>query len=101
MKSGIGVLEVENVIKRALTYGINVARLQDMLGCTPTERLEMLRACTPQGESAIARAVAYGIDISLLELALSWTPTERLEALERLIASVHELHAAGAKQHGI
>lgn len=89
-----------SAIERASVHGINIARLRAMLQRTPTERLEMLRACTPAGTSAIQRAEAYGIDVSLLTLALTWTPTERVQKMVELAVTVRTLHQAGAKKHG-
>jgi len=90
----------EDAIERARAHGLDLTRLQAMLQHTPTERLEMLRACQQPGEGAIQRAEAYGIDVSLLKLALTWTPTQRLQKLQELVNTVHVLHTAGMKRHG-
>ncbi len=100
MKYEVDMPAIESAIERAVAYGIDLTRLQAMLRHTPTERLEMLRTCRPQGESAVQRAAAYGIDVSLLELALTWTPTQRLQKLEELVSTVRTLHQARMKRHG-
>jgi hypothetical protein len=89
-----------DAIERARAHGVDIARLKAMLQLTPTERLEMLRACTPSSTSATQRAGAYGIDVSLLKLALTWTSTERVQKALELAATVRTLHQAGAKKHG-
>lgn len=92
--------EDRGAVERAVAHGIDIARLEEALRLTPTERLERLARLTAGGESAMARAAAYGIDISLLHLALSWTPTRRLRELEALTRTTRALWAIGAKAHG-
>lgn len=98
--SNAGDLTQDSAIKRAEAHGIDIGRLKVMLELTPTERLEILRTLTQEGESAVARAEAYGIDVSLLKLALSWTPTQRVQRALEMADMVRELHKSGAKKHG-